>query len=95
MLGVLAEILWLTRILSLPVYVLIMASARVAGLPAILLVMIPADTNICEGSIYIDDSYVWFVSAGMSVMTCLRIDNGVRTSCRLADARTTASDDSS
>ena len=64
MLGALEEILWLTRILSLPVYVLIMASARVAGLPAILLVMIPADTNLCEGSIYIDDSYVWFVSAG-------------------------------
>ena len=30
-----------------------------------------------------------------SVITCPRIDNGVCTSCRLVDARTTASDDSS
>ncbi len=67
MLGVLAVLLWLTRIPSLPVHVLIMASARVAGLsmPALLLVMVPADTNLCEGSIYIGDDNLWFVSTGM------------------------------
>ena len=57
--GVFAECLWLTRIQSRPVYVLIMASARVAGLsmPTLLLMMIPADTNLCEGATYINDDY--------------------------------------
>ena len=66
MLDVFAEFLWLTRIPSLPVHVLIMTSARVAGLsmPALLLVMIPADTNLCEGSIYVEGDNVWFVSTG-------------------------------
>ena len=48
------------------VTVLIMTSARVAGLsmPALLLVMIPADPNLCEGLIYVGDDNLWFVSTG-------------------------------
>ena len=34
------------------------------SMPPLLPVMILADTNLCEGVRYIDDAYVWFVSAG-------------------------------
>ena len=64
--------------------------------------MIPADTNIYEGSICIDDYYIYVVCVSWNVIVCdnsvityLRIDNGVCTSYMIVDARTTASDDSS
>ena len=51
-----------------------MVSARLAGLsiPALLLLTIPADTNLCERSIYVEGDNVWFVSTGTKQFTRIR-----------------------